>query len=272
MSERFLKDEFCRHSREVCPREGGERESRKNWILAYAQPAPVLDTGDDKYEIETMLEQQPTFTSGPEALQWKRLKRLNLVGARLEYLTRVTPFDRFFASTILPLFPKFVSPNRITIFRFISIPFILFLLISGYNLAGTILFILSALSDALDGALARTQHRITKWGIVADPIADKFLIGSVALLVVWKYLGLPLTLAIVSIELVLAGSAYFRYRGRLMPAKTVGKMKMILQCVGVSFVLLYGIIPNPAFLLTGQYILYAAIVFGLLSLFVYRSI
>src|SRR3989344_5410813 len=218
-----------------------------------------------------MDEGQPTFSSGPQALQWKRLRRLNLVGARLEYLTRVTLFDRFFAATLLRLLPRFISPNRITIFRFISIPFILFLLLSGYNLAGTILFVISALSDALDGALARTKHRITKWGIVADPIADKLLIGSVALLVVGKELGWPLVAALVAIELILAGSAYFRYRGKLMPAKTVGKIKMTLQCVGVGFVLLYGIIPDPLILILGAYILYAAVLFGLLSLFVYRS-
>lgn len=217
-------------------------------------------------------EQAPVFTSGPQALQWKRLKRLNLEGARLEYLTKVTIFDRMFSATILPLFPRSFSPNRITIFRFISIPIILTLLILGYNIAGTILFVLAALSDALDGAVARTQHRITKWGIVADPIADKLLIGLVSLLVVLKYLDWHVTLAIVSIELVLAFSAYFRYRGKLMPAKTVGKMKMILQCVGVGFVLLYGIVPSPVFLIIGQYILYLAIIFGLASLFVYRSI
>lgn len=219
-----------------------------------------------------MTEEPPSFSSGPEAFQWKRLKRLNLVGARLEYLTRVTPFDRFFAATVLPLFPSFISPNRITIFRFISIPAILLLLLTGYHISGMILFVVAALSDALDGALARTKHRITKWGIVADPLADKLLIGLVSLLVVWKYLGWPLTLAIVLIEVVLAGSAYFRYHGRLMPAKTVGKIKMTLQCVGVGFVLLYGIIPNPFILSLGAYILYAAILFGLLSLFVYRSI
>lgn len=219
-----------------------------------------------------MFEEPPSFSSGPEALQWKRLKRLNLVGARLEYLTRVTPFDRFFAATILPLFPSFISPNRITIFRFISIPVILFLLFAGFHILGTSLFVVAALSDALDGALARTKHRITKWGIIADPLADKLLIGSVALLVVGKELGWPLVSALVAIELILAGSAYFRYRGKLMPAKTVGKIKMTLQCVGVSFVLLYGIIPVPLILMLGAYILYAAVLFGLLSLFVYRSI
>ena len=47
---------------------------------------------------------------------------------------------------------------------------------------------------------------------------------------------------------------------------------MVLQSVGVGFVLLYGVVPNPIILLTGQYILYAAIAFGFASLFVYRSI
>lgn len=214
----------------------------------------------------------PKFSSGPQALQWKRLKRLKFEGARLEYLTKVNFFDRFFSSTLLPLLPKSVSPNHITIFRLLTIPVVLTLLFMGYNLAGMILFIISALSDALDGALARTRHRITKWGIVADPIADKLLIGSVALLVVWQHLGWPITLVLVSVEVVLAVSAYFRYSGKLMPAKTVGKIKMILQSFGVGFVLLYGIIMVPVILLIGQYILYAAIVFGFLSLFVYRSI
>lgn len=214
----------------------------------------------------------PTFSSGPEVLQWKRLKRLHLEGARLQYLTRVTPFDRFFKATLLRLIPRSVSPNEMTVFRLVSIPVILVLLWLEYNLAGTLLFVVSALSDALDGARARAEHRITKWGIVADPIADKLLIGTVSLLVVWKYLGWPLVAAIVAIELVLAGSAYFRYRGRLMPAKTVGKLKMILQSFGVSFALLYSIVPHPALLLIGQHILYAAILFGLASLLVYRSI
>ncbi len=217
-------------------------------------------------------EPTPHFTSGPEALQWKRLRRLNLEGARLEYLTRVTPFDRFFKVTLLRLIPRSVSPNEMTTFRFLSIPVILLLLFFQYNLAGTILFVISALSDALDGARARTERRITKWGIVADPMADKLLIGSVALLTVSKYLGWPLVAALVAIELVLAGSAYFRYRGKLMPAKTVGKLKMILQCFGVGFVLLYGIVPSPIILLIGQFVLYAALAFGLASLFVYRSI
>ena len=217
-------------------------------------------------------ETNPTFSSGPEELQWKRLKKLNLVGARFAYLTHMTAIDRILAKVFLPLLPPAITPNAITVFRFVSIPIILFLLFADFPVWATALFVLAAFSDALDGALARTQHQITKWGIVADPLADKLLIGSVAVAVVVKYLGVFTASLIVGIELILIASAYFRYSGKLTPAKTVGKLKMVLQSVGVGFVLLFSIIPNPLFLLAGQYILYTAILFALLSLFVYRSI
>ena len=107
---------------------------------------------------------------------------------------------------------------------------------------------------------------------MADPIADKLLIGSVALITVWEHFGITLTALIIGIEIVIALSAYLRYSRKLMPAKTVGKVKMILQCVGVLFALLYGIFPVPFLLIFSQYVLYGAIVFALLSLFVFRSI
>lgn len=213
-----------------------------------------------------------TVGSAQETLQWKRLKKLNLVGTRFDYLTHISLIDRVLARVFLPLLPPAVTPNAITVFRFASIPVIAFLLITGFPLAGTIFFIIAAFSDGLDGALARTSHQITKWGIVADPLADKLLIGTVAVISISKYLGIGLATLIVGIEAVLVVSSYFRYSGRLTPAKTVGKLKMVLQCIGIGLVLLYGVTPNPAFLLIGEYILYAAIFFGLLSLFIYRSI
>lgn len=213
-----------------------------------------------------------TVGAAQETLQWKRLKKLNLVGTRFDYLTHVSLVDRVLARVFLPLLPPAVTPNSITVFRFASIPVITFLLVTGFPLAGTILFIIAAFSDGLDGALARTSHQITKWGIVADPLADKLLIGTVAAISLSKYLGIGIAAIIIGIEAVLVVSAYFRYSGRLTPAKTVGKLKMVFQCIGVGLVLLYGVTPHPAFLLIGEYILYTAIFFGLLSLFVYRSI
>lgn len=191
---------------------------------------------------------------------------------RPRYIAKITIFDKLFAATILKLFPPFVRPNFLTVFRFVSIPFIIFLLLIGDYSNALWLFFISALSDALDGALARTRHQITDWGIVFDPVADKFLIGSVALIVISQIIGPTLAAVIIALETFLIISSYARFKGKLVPAKTVGKIKMILQCFGVFLLLLALVIESPVLILAATYTLYLSIFFALLSLFVYRSI
>jgi len=191
---------------------------------------------------------------------------------RPKYVAKVTIIDKIFEKTVLKLFPKFVRPNHITVFRFISIPFVLFFLLhKDYDL-GFALFALSALSDAVDGAMARTRNQITDWGIVFDPLADKLLIGSVGFIVISRLISLPLALAIVFIEILLIISAYFRFKGEIVPAKLVGKIKMILQSFGVGFLLIFLAVGHPWLIIFATYTLYLAIVFAILSLLVYRSI
>jgi CDP-diacylglycerol--glycerol-3-phosphate 3-phosphatidyltransferase len=197
---------------------------------------------------------------------------LDVPEAKVTYLTRATAIDRLIARVFLRFVPRSVTPNQITKLRLISIPFIAALLGFDFYVSGTILFLIAALSDAIDGALARTERKITTWGTLYDPIADKLLIGTVSVIIVSKYIGAYLALAIILIEVLLVSSAYFRYKGRIVPAKTMGKTKMILQCTGI-FVLLLAIVFNvPLLLAAATWILYLAILFGLLSLFVFRSI
>lgn len=197
---------------------------------------------------------------------------LNVPEAKVTYLTKATHIDRFLKKTFLRLLPPSVTPNQITKFRLLSIPFIALLLLLDYYPEATVLFLFSAFSDALDGALARTSRKITTWGTLYDPIADKLLIGMVSAIVISRYIGTYTALAIVLIEIMLVASSYYRYKGRVVPAKTMGKTKMILQCVGVILLLLYVLIGGSGLLLVATYTLYAAIVFGLLSLLVFRSI
>jgi CDP-diacylglycerol--glycerol-3-phosphate 3-phosphatidyltransferase len=197
---------------------------------------------------------------------------LDVPEAKVTYLTRPTPIDRLIARIFLPFLPASITPTDITKFRLITIPFIALLFALDYYLVGTILFLFSALSDAIDGALARTERKITSWGTLYDPIADKLLIGTVAIIVISKYISAPLAFSIVLLELLLVASAYYRYKGRVVPAKWMGKIKMILQCVGILFLLLFIIFEAPLFLSIGIYTLYVAIVFALLSLLVFRSI
>lgn len=188
------------------------------------------------------------------------------------YLSKVNWIDRLLAATLLPLLPSALTPNQLTVARFVLVPIVCFLILTDQFLAGFIFFIIAALTDALDGALARTRNQITDWGIIYDPVADKLLITSLALILITRYLNLILAVIIILVELALVLLAYLRFRGKLVPAKTVGKIKMILECVGVGFILLYTVSPQVIFLTVATYLLYLAILFALLSLSIYRSI
>lgn len=69
-------------------------------------------------------------------------------------------------------------PNFLTGLRFVLVPVILWLILSDpwtLQLAGTILFILAAVTDHLDGRIARRRRQVTSFGKFADPLADKLL-------------------------------------------------------------------------------------------------
>ncbi len=191
---------------------------------------------------------------------------------RPKYIAKVTIIDRVIDVLLLWVFPEWVRPNYVTLFRLITIPVIIFLIFHSYYNYAIVLFVVSAFSDAVDGAIARTRNRITDWGIVFDPFADKLLIGSVGGILIYKFLNPFLALVIIFIELVLVFSAYFRFRGEIVPAKTVGKVKMILQSFGISFIFLALVTGVPVFLIVANCILYLAVFFALLSVSVYRSI
>ncbi|MDP1624957.1 MAG: CDP-alcohol phosphatidyltransferase family protein [bacterium] len=197
---------------------------------------------------------------------------LNVPESKVRYLTRPTAIDRFLEKTFIKLLPESVTPNQITRFRLLSIPVIAICLVLEWYAVGTVLFLFSAFSDAIDGALARTKKQVTVWGTFYDPIADKLLIGMVATIVITKYVSPYLALFIIILEILLVASAYYRYKGRVVPAKTMGKSKMVLQCVGVILLLFYILFPVAWLFAVATWALYISVVFSLLSLLVFRSI
>ena len=74
---------------------------------------------------------------------------------------------------------KLNLPNFLTIFRIITVPVIALLIITQYSEGALIfaffLFVLSALTDYLDGLTARKFNQSTEFGKVLDPIADKLM-------------------------------------------------------------------------------------------------
>ena len=182
--------------------------------------------------------------------------------------------DLLLSRTALRLLPKAVTPNYITVLRFILVPIVFFLFIYSYYRLGSLLFIIAAFTDAFDGALARTNNQITDWGKIFDPLADKLLVGSTAAILVTRFLNFYLAGAIVGVELILILIGYWKkyYRKAKIEANYLGKTKMISQSVGLG-VLCLGIITPWLWLLSvATWILYVSIAFAILSIFGYRSI
>lgn len=186
----------------------------------------------------------------------------------------LTITDKILAKTLLLIIPQWITPNIVSWLRLWSVPFVgYFLWTESYAIALTLFFI-SAFSDAVDGSLARTRNLVSDFGKMFDPLADKLLVSTAAIILVPRYLGWEIVLAIVTIELTLIGSAYVqkRYYGKIVQAENTGKIKMILQSLGIGSLLIYSIWNIFMFLALAQYLFYGAILFALLSLVVYRAI
>lgn len=129
-------------------------------------------------------------------------------------------------------------PNFVTLLRISLVPLFgyLYLLNPGeLNLPATLVFLLAAATDALDGYLARSRREITRFGQLIDPIADKLLITAALLALVEA--GLVSTwvaLIILGREFAVSGLRILAAaEGKVIPASLWGKIKTVSQIVAV---------------------------------------
>ncbi len=182
--------------------------------------------------------------------------------------------DKILARTLLRVIPDWITPNMVTWFRFITIPFVGYFFIQEQYIFGLVLFFFSSFSDAVDGSLARTRNKVTDWGRTYDPLADKLLIGISVFILVSRFLNIYLATTIITLEIVLLFGALYRRRTQGIPieAEVSGKAKMVLQSFGVGALLVSVAFQLPAFLIVAGYLLYLSIIFAIISLVVYKSI
>lgn len=182
----------------------------------------------------------------------------------------LAPFDRLLGAVFIRFFPKFVRPNHLTVLRVLLTPIVLWLFwIENWPWALG-MFLFAAMTDAWDGAMARLRKQITLWGTMADPVADKLLIGSTVALFVAKEIDIWFAVAIVGIELlIVAGAVYRRRQGRYVSANGYGKIKMFLQILGISLLLLAKLAGLPLATPFAIGTLALAIAFAVVSLFTY---
>src|SRR5690349_557946 len=102
-----------------------------------------------------------------------------------------------------------------------------------WRLVATGVFVVAAVSDRVDGHIARTRNLVTDLGKLLDPIADKALIG-VALVLLWWPLGelpwwVPAIVLVRELGITFMRMGMLRYE--VMPASRGGKLKTVLQSV-----------------------------------------
>src|SRR5512135_3855971 len=132
-------------------------------------------------------------------------------------------------------------PTVLTLSRIVLIPFFV-ISINHHPILGAIVFGVASLTDFLDGYLARRSGQITKFGIIMDPIADKFLIIT-ALIVLVDMERLPAWIAIIIIVrefLVTALRVVALSRDIVIPAEMGGKLKTTAQITSILCLVLMG--------------------------------
>jgi CDP-diacylglycerol--glycerol-3-phosphate 3-phosphatidyltransferase len=148
-------------------------------------------------------------------------------------------------------FMFFSIPNIMTWTRIAAIPFIVFIFdvpldFETKNLIATVLFVLFAITDWLDGYLARRLNQTSAFGAFLDPVADKFLVCA-SLLVLVDLGRVDVIVALLIIGREIAISSLREWMALIGAAKSVavnllGKLKTTLQMVAIPFLLFDGIL------------------------------
>lgn len=173
----------------------------------------------------------------------------------------------------------FTVPTLLTWARIVAIP----LIIGAYflpldaptrNLLATVLFVFFALTDWLDGWLARKLNQTSAFGAFLDPVADKFLVCA-SLLVLVHLQRADVFVALVIIGREIAISALREWMAQIGASRSVavhmlGKLKTTAQMVAIPFLLydgrLFGVIDTR---LWGAWLLFAAAVLTVWSMVYY---
>ena len=145
-------------------------------------------------------------------------------------------------------------PTIMTWARIVAIPFIVgvfylpdaMLSAADKNLAATVMFVVFALTDWLDGYLARKLNQSSAFGAFLDPVADKFLVCACVLVLVHLQ-RTDVFVALIIIGREIAISALREWMAQIGASKSVavhmiGKIKTVVQMVAIPFLLFDGVL------------------------------
>ncbi|GJL65982.1 MAG: CDP-diacylglycerol--glycerol-3-phosphate 3-phosphatidyltransferase [Nitrospirales bacterium] len=166
----------------------------------------------------------------------------------------------------------FNLPNSLTLSRILLIPVFVYLFsdpTEERTVAAAFVFAVAALTDLLDGYVARRRGQITNLGKLLDPVADKLLVAAgLVLLVQFQRVGVWLVIAIIAREIIVTGARAVAAReGFIVAADSLGKVKVVSQISGIIALILQDVIALPLVSLheLGTWLLWAALFFAVVS-------
>lgn len=174
-------------------------------------------------------------------------------------------------------------PNILTLSRIAIIPIFVLIYYLPYrwvNETATVLFVLAALTDWLDGYIARKYQLSSRFGAFLDPVADKLMVAVVLVLLVdsnpTRYTGIFLVLpAVVIVGREITISALREWMAEIgerakIKVSMIGKIKTTAQMIALPLMIyadpLFGVIPVAEI---GLYLLYVATILTLWSMILY---
>ncbi|HET6209282.1 MAG TPA: CDP-diacylglycerol--glycerol-3-phosphate 3-phosphatidyltransferase [Jatrophihabitans sp.] len=154
------------------------------------------------------------------------------------------PVDHI-ADPVQPAVSAWNVANGLTLLRLALVPFFALALFAdnghsrGWRLLACLIFVVASLTDRIDGELARKRGLITEFGKLADPIADKALIGTALVsLSILDRLSWWLTAVILVREVGVTLLRFWVIRHGVMPASRGGKLKTLVQAIAIGLFVL----------------------------------
>lgn len=168
--------------------------------------------------------------------------------------------------------------NLLTFLRIILVPVFILLFyfpFRGSHLLAATIFSFAAMTDWLDGYLARSLDQVSKLGTFLDPVADKLIVVTALILLVGDrhlpYLAVPAVVIVGREIMVSALREWMAEIGKRVCIKVsvLGKIKTAVQMIAVILLLLYGPGAWIGFAILGYILLYSAAFLTLWSMCIY---
>ncbi|PLX65804.1 MAG: CDP-diacylglycerol--glycerol-3-phosphate 3-phosphatidyltransferase [Denitrovibrio sp.] len=170
----------------------------------------------------------------------------------------------------MPFRNQMNTANKITLARIAMVPvFIAILYFDRYwtNIIATVIYTVTALTDLVDGHIARKHNMVTDLGKILDPVADKILVtAGLVLLVEMGRLEAVVVIILIGRDLLIGALRNVAAsKGTVIAAGRGGKTKTVFQMIGVGMIIWKNELLGLDILLIGKVIVYVSVILSLHS-------